>query len=72
MRIPANDSRTFGRWYKQLSTEERAQVVAEQRRKWYEHMVAKGRKEHGDEDAEAEMERLDGEAAAPQIESGRA
>jgi hypothetical protein len=41
LRIQANDSRKFGKWYRSLSHEERMRVVAEQRKKWYEALVAK-------------------------------
>jgi hypothetical protein len=61
LRIQANDSRKFGKWYRSLSHDERMRVVAEQRKKWYEALVAKVEK-----DGEGEVgEMVDGADATP-------
>lgn len=60
LRIKPHDTKTFAKWYRALSHEDRTRVIAETRKTWYETMVVKGRNVVSEE-----------EAATREIEAGQ-
>ncbi|KAH8080838.1 hypothetical protein HD553DRAFT_287744 [Filobasidium floriforme] len=56
LRIKPHDTKTFAKWYRALSHEDRTRVVAETRKTWYETMVVKGREVVEEEAATREVE----------------
>lgn len=56
LRIKAHDTKTYAKWYRALSHEDRTRVIAETRKNWYETMVARRLDGSKEEEATREVE----------------
>jgi hypothetical protein len=43
LRIKSHDTKTYSKWYRSLTHEQRTRIIAETRKGWYESMVAQSR-----------------------------